>query len=551
MYGFETGFTVETDVVTMENGSFQKMFSVRSTVCFFLLSLLFFFTVLRVAGIAVSDYGAVQKQQSSYRLTVTRPRGTIYDRNGKPLTNSSGRIIAAVSPTPRAVTMISSVLSGEEKEQALERLQSGKPVLCTVSEWVNCEGVLCLTVPEHQSSDMSALHLIGTLDEEGHGASGLEKAYDDFLYREEDISVVYTMNGKGGILTGIEPEVEYDGTAWDSGVVTTLDADIQRIAEKEAQAMEVGAVLVADAKTSEILAMVSRPGFDPADLSPSLDHPDSPFLNRAIAAYQAGSVFKPLVAAAGMESGCGNFTYTCTGSCRILDRDFRCHKRDGHGRMDLESGLANSCNTFFYNFAALVGADKILSKASALTFGQRIPLCRGVKTAAGGLPEEESLHNEAQLANFGIGQGELSVSPVAMLNLYAAIASDGGYYLPTVIKGTRENDTFTAEKRGEKTRVMGENTARILREYLQSVVTEGTGTLALPSSVSAAGKTATAQTGRYQGGVEICEGWFCGFFPAEEPTNIVIVFSENTNRQTATCAEIFAQITDRIMALST
>ena len=534
----------------MEDHAFNKLFSVRSTVCFFLLTVLFFFSILRVAGIAISDYGAVQKQQSSYRLTVTRLRGTVYDRNGVPLTNSGRKVLAAVSPTPRAVTAISSVLSGEEKERVLESLQNGKPVLCTLSEWIDCEGIVCFLVPEHQNAGMAALHLIGTLDESGHGASGLEKAYDDLLYTEDTVSVVYTTDGKGGILTGIEPEVEYDNAILRSGVVTTLDSEIQRIAEKAAEAIEVGAVLVADAKTSEILAMVSRPVFDPDDLSPSLDHPDSPFLNRAIAAYQAGSVFKPLVAAAGIESGYGDFTYLCTGSCRIVDRDFRCHKRDGHGAVDLESGLANSCNTFFYNFASLVGAKKILSAASALTFSQSVPLCRGIGTAAGSLPTEETLANAAQLANFSIGQGELSVSPAAMLNLYAAIGSDGGYYLPSVVKGTKENGVFTKAEHSKKTRVMSEATARTLRQYLQSVITEGTGASAQPKTVTAAGKTATAQTGRYQGGVEICAGWFCGFFPAEEPAYTVIVFSENTARQTKTCAEIFAQIADRVTALS-
>lgn len=533
----------------MEDHAFNKLFSVRSAVCYFLLTALFFFSVLRVAGIAISDYGAVQKQQSSYRLTVTRLRGTVYDRNGTPLTNSRRKVLAAVSPTPRAVTAISSVLSGEEKERVLDALQSGKPVLCTLPERIDCEGILCFLVPEHQTADTPALHLIGTLDESRHGVSGLEKAYDDLLYTEETVSVVYTTDGKGGILTGIEPEVEYDGSVLRSGVVTTLDAEIQRVAEEAAEAIEVGAVLVADAKTSEIRAMVSRPVFDPGDLSESLDHPDSPFLNRAIAAYQAGSVFKPLVAAAGIESGYGDFTYLCTGSCRIADREFRCHKRDGHGTVGLESGLANSCNTFFYNFASLIGAKKILSAAKALTFGQSVPLCRDIGTAAGSLPKEETLANPAQLANFSIGQGELSVSPAAMLNLYTAIASDGGYYLPTVVKGTKENGVFTKEARGEKTRVMREETARELRRYLQSVITEGTGEAARPGTVSAAGKTATAQTGRYQDGAEICEGWFCGFFPAETPEYVVIVFSENTRRQARSCAEIFAEIADRVTAL--
>ena len=98
---------------------------------------------------------------------------------------------------------------------------------------------------------------------------------------------------------------------------------------------------------------------------------------------------------------------------------------------------------------------------------------------------------------------------------------------------------------------MKESTAQLLREYLSSVIEEGTGTSAKPQTVSAAGKTATAQTGKFLNGVEICEGWFCGFFPADKPKYTVIVFSENTAEQTESCGEVFAKIADGITELET
>ena len=96
---------------------------------------------------------------------------------------------------------------------------------------------------------------------------------------------------------------------------------------------------------------------------------------------------------------------------------------------------------------------------------------------------------------------------------------------------------------------MKENTAEILRNHLASVVTEGTGIEAKPQFVSAAGKTATAQTGKFENGIEICEGWFCGFFPVENPKYVVIVFSENTLNQEKSCSKIFAEIADSITLL--
>ena len=255
------------------------------------------------------------------------------------------------------------------------------------------------------------------------------------------------------------------------------------------------------------------------------------------------------MAAAGIESGNGEFCYECTGSFYIIDRDFRCHKRDGHGLMNLKSGLANSCNTYFYNFAFLIGEENIRKMAAGLNFGSSFLVGRDLACAPGSLPDRQTLSNAAQLANFSIGQGALSVSPVAMLNLYSAIASGGGYRLPSVIEGTLENGDLTPYPSGKITRVMSEKTAAILREDLAAVISEGTGSSAAPETVSAAGKTATAQTGKTANGKEICEGWFCGFFPCEQPRYTVIVFSENTDRQSAGCGEIFARIADRITAL--
>ena len=97
---------------------------------------------------------------------------------------------------------------------------------------------------------------------------------------------------------------------------------------------------------------------------------------------------------------------------------------------------------------------------------------------------------------------------------------------------------------------MSESTAKNLKKYLQTVISEGTGAAALPQTVTAAGKTATAQTGIIENGREILRSWFCGFFPAESPKYIVIVFSEDSKKQTLSCGKIFAKTADKITALS-
>lgn len=522
------------------------MFSKRSAICFFLVIALFFSCIMRVAVVATSNYSAVQNKQSSLRLTASVLRGTVYDCNMVPVTNSKTKIIAAVSPTPRAITAISSVLSGEELINVLERLKAGKPVLCEVPQIIECDGISCITVYEHNSTETKALHLVGYTDSESHGVSGIEKAYDKYLYSDKKAEFVYTTDGGGDVLVGIEPEIENDTSVIAAGVVSTLDINIQSVAEAAASKIECGAVLIADAATSKIRGLASVPNYDVTNLSDYLNAENSPLLNRALAAYSVGSVFKPCVAAAGIESGKGSFCYTCTGSTKIIDRYFKCHKLSGHGDMNLKSGLANSCNTFFYNFAFEVGGETIYNTASALGFGRSMDICDGISCASGSLPSSYSLSNIAHLANFSIGQGELLLSPVAMLNLYCAVASNGEYNIPSVVEGTLSGGAFKAYDIGKRTRVMKKETASVLREYLSAVIEEGTGTAAKPQTVSAAGKTATAQTGRYENGSEICAGWFCGFFPADNPKYTVIVFSENTEKQSATCGEIFAEIADRI-----
>ena len=519
----------------------------RALVCFLLCLAFFFITIMRLTTIATTDYTKVSHSQNGIRLNIGSDRGTIYDYRGARLTNCEEKIIACISPTPRAVTAISQVLEDDVLDSVLERLKSGKPVLCEVPRKIECDGIVCTTI--FTDNNTPSRHIIGYTNGEHKGVSGIEKAYDSILYCENDVSIFYATDAKGRILEGIEPELSNSNHSLSHSVTTTLDINIQNIAENYAKNLEKGAVIVADAKTSKIRACVSRPDFDRNNVDIYLESESKPLFNRAINAYNVGSVFKPCVAAVGIESGIGNFSYTCTGSCEIIDRFFKCHNLNGHGTLNLNGGLANSCNTFFYNLAFKTGGEKIFNIAKKLSFGQSLKICDGISLAAGSLPPKNDLDNIAYLANFSIGQGELLLSPISILTLYSAVATDGKYYLPSIIEETRQNGKTEKYNIGAPTKAIESETAKILRGYLESVVSEGTGISAKPKTVSAAGKTATAQTGKYRNGVEICEGWFCGFFPVEAPRYVVVVFSEDDKKQTLTCGEIFSKIADEITAL--
>ncbi len=532
-----------------ENAVFNRTMARRSAMCFVVILLLFLSCILRVAVIAASPYSEIQAKQSSYRISMGRARGTVFDCNMVPITNAQSKILAAFSPVPSGVVAAHRLLNGKALVNCLENLEKGLPFVGEVKEMYECNGVAYTTVFENLSSDTPASHIVGYTDSTGHGVSGLQAAYDSLLYFENQISAVYTKGGNGELIVGIEPYFENPSSPQSMGVVSTIDVNIQSIAETAAQGIDKGAVIVAEARNAKIRAMVSRPQFNPTDISASLESDASPLLNRALSAYSVGSVFKPCVAAAALEMGRGEYEYNCVGNTYIIDRSFNCHKRDGHGTLDLSGALAFSCNTFFYNFAISIGAAPIYKMASSLNFGNSIRIADNISTGAGSMPSLSSLDNEAAVANMSIGQGSISASPVSMLPLYCAIATDGSYFLPSVVEGTLKNGAFKKYDIGLATKVMSEDTALKIRKALVGVVTEGTGTAAKSDTVTTAGKTATAQTGRRdENGAEITNSWFCGFFPADAPKYVVIVMSEGNS--SASTPSVFADIADGIYSLN-
>ncbi len=533
----------------MNNTSFWSTFSKRALICFIVMLLLFLSCILRVAVTATSDYGEIRQSRNSYKIDIAKLRGTVYDCNMIPLTNSNKKLIAAVSPTDKAITAIKSVLSAEEFEKYYMDLSKGKPVVCEVNEEIKCDGIETAKIFENYNADTPSIHMVGYTDSSGKGVSGIEEAYDDLLYSDENVTVYFESDGKGGVLKGSQPIIENNTSVIARGVVTTLDINIQNIAQKEALNIECGAIVIAEADTGKIRASVSMPYFNCESIEDYLNDNNSPLLNRAINAYNVGSVFKPCIATSGIENKISEFYYFCNGKSKIADRYFKCHRADGHKFMSLSTALANSCNTYFYNYSQKIGYENVYNTASSLNFGNSFPICDGIYNSSGFLPKKDELQNPAALANFSIGQGKLLLSPVSMLTLYCSIANDGSYYIPSIVEGTLINGEFTPYDIGEKTRAMKKETARILREYLSSVLTDGTGVEAKPKTVTAAGKTATAQTGKYENGVEISQGWFCGFFPLQKPEYVAIIFSENISRQTKSCNKIFASLADEITAL--
>lgn len=508
--------------------------------------------LLRVSYVA-SDGDFLQQAssgQSTMKLTVANARGTIYDRHLTPLTNTATEIRAAVTPQADVMPSLREQLSAELAEGIEARLQEDTPVVVSLPQWLSpVNGVRQFEVPVRYSERQLAAHAIGYVDSTGmSGITGVEYACNDLLTTGGALSVTYTVNGLGHILKDGEVTVSDSLSAARAGVALTLDADIQRLAEAAAT-MTRGAVIVTDASSSEILAMVSRPNYSPTAVEAALTATGSPLLNRAITDYNCGSVFKIVTAAAALEAGIpADRRFTCTGSLEVGDTTFHCHHRLGHGELTMTEAFAVSCNPYFIQLAQETGGARLYDMAASLGFGRALTLCEGWQTARAVLPTlSDLLASPAELANLSFGQGALLATPVHMAALVGAVINDGRYAAPTLFSGAVDatGSLIPAEKLAA-TRSFSAETATILRAMMCGVMTDGTGQTAQPKWQVAAGKTGTAETGWYEEGEEVIQSWVVGYYPAEQPRYTVTVLVENSEQTGETAGTIFKSLCEEL-----
>ncbi len=517
----------------------------RSVFCFFLLLFLFFVTIVRLLTLT-SDTGLAQTAttQNSKSVEVYLPRGTFYDTNGLPLTNQYSRVAAVFAPTPQGIFSAATLLQGQEKDRVLHLLQNGNPAVATVQEAPDLPGVTYMTVPVRYAENQPAAHTIGYLDSTGQGVAGLERGLNDLLSTDTPMRVSYAIDALGNVLEGVTPTVRSGGSVND--VKLTIDARIQQIAQRSLQNISKGAVVVLQAGTGKIRAMVSNPQIQPANLQAYIHGPDSPFVHRALSAYNVGSVFKTCVAAAALDNGYDiTLPYTCSGSMTLGGRAFRCHNAAGHGKLTLPTAIAYSCNTYFYNLGLQIGYNAILQMANRFGFGRDISIGGGLVCRGGNLPlAEELVALPGAVANLSIGQGALTLSPLALASMYEAVVCDGVYMLPSIIEGVYSQGVYTPHNASVKAVGMQASTAQQIKAYLIQALDEGIGSAAKPLVGVAGGKTATAQTGQIINGVESVHGWFCGFVTHNGQTYVIVVFAEDAASGSGACTPIFKEIAE-------
>ncbi len=490
----------------------------------------------------------VTSTQSSKTRTLAVARGTIYDRYGQPLVNQTTDTVALLSSSSASVDTLFSVFSDEEAREAAERLSRGERLIVTLPN----ENPLLTSVsaPVRYGDNACAVHLIGYVDGEGNGVCGLEMAYDSLLRIDDaKATVSYTVDalGRAGIhSTDVVQDLLYLSS---SGIVTTLDSQIQQIVSQASQlCIERGAVLVSEVHTGDILAALSMPLYDPRNVAKSLERADAPLIDRTMLNYNLGSVFKIITAAAALESGIHETKqYICDGTVTVNGVSFGCHNEKGDGTLNMREAMARSCNCYFIQLALEVGGEAMAKMAEKAHFGETIVVADGLQTASSLIPQKEDLSVGAAVANFSIGQGDLLASPIHVQALLAAVANDGVWNRPNVFLGTvDENGEMTVAKRTGSERLFSMATAKTLKEMLTQVVETGTGQRAAGSYGRAAGKTGTAQTGWVVDGQEVVQSWFSGFYPAEDPQYVITVLSENGGATGKTAAPLFSEICNRL-----
>jgi penicillin-binding protein 2 len=514
---------------------------------------------------------------------VEAPRGYILDRNGSILVENRptfdlyvipeevtnpGEVAATLAEILRTTPgeILSRLAEGHDRpyQPLLLRKDLPEPTLVAVEERrLDLPGASLRVRPiRAYPSGGVAANLLGYVSEvsqaqlakeeygdfrpgENLGQAGVERRFDAFI-RGVDGGEQVEVDARGRVLRLASRTEPRSG----SNVYLTLDRRLQEAAET-AFAGKKGSVVAINPTTGEILAMVSRPSYDPNLFAQRLSgedwqrisgDPGHPLQNRAFQAqYPPGSIFKLIVAIAGLESGAltPDTRFYCPGSFHLGSVKFDCWKKGGHGTQDLRGSLVNSCNVYYYQAGLRVGIEETVKVARAFGLGEVPGLGLGDEVR-GHLPNPQPRRRGQPGWSAGntvvssIGQGLVVTSPMQLLTMVAAIANGGTIYRPWALKKiTTTSGEVLEEYAPEALRTLDlkPETLAFIRRAMLGVVDEGTGGRARVPGVPIGGKTGTAQVvkkGETKGQADLKDhAWFVSFAPVDNPKLAVVVLVEN------------------------
>jgi peptidoglycan glycosyltransferase len=308
-------------------------------------------------------------------------------------------------------------------------------------------------------------------------------------------------------------------------VVTTLNYNLQKAAY-DALGDYDGAVIVMEPKTGKILAMVSKPAYDPNTIAADWDDinsgESSVLVNRATQGkYAPGSVFKIITTLEyyrEKETDIAEYSFDCDSSFSFGGKTIHCASDKSHGEEDLLASFANSCNSSYASLSLDLDMEKLQSTCDSLLFNTDLPVTfeSGQSRFSIAADAESALVMET-----GIGQGKTLVSPLHMLLLVSAIDNDGVLMAPYMIDSVKNDsgDTVQTCASSQNLTLFTEDEAAFLSEYLRAVVTDGTGSKLDTDDYTAYGKTGTAQV---SDSTDQTNAWFVGYARADGYEDIAI-----------------------------
>jgi penicillin-binding protein 2 len=542
----------------------------------------------RLQVIGAQNYRTLAEQNRIRKVPILAPRGKLFDREGRLLVDNypsvscflirePGRDLRADFPLiSRGLHMTPEQLEATMKHYALAPKYEPIPLKQDITpdevEFIEAHRD---ELPELETIDEQrrlyprngfAANLIGYVGEVSDdmlndpryayyepgdvvGKSGVEQTYDSLL-RGQDGSqdIIVDSHGREVGILGREPAVP------GQGLKLTIDLDVQRAAEA-AMGDRNGAIIAINPHTGAVLALVSRPAFDPNDFSVRVSRdewnklitdPRHPLLDKAIQAQLApGSTFKIIMSLAGLEDNVAqDLKVNCTGGATFYGRFFACDKR--HGPVDILHAIPLSCDTYYYTLAERLGIEKIAYWAHKVGIGQKTGIDLPGEVS-GTMPSEEwklkTFHEKwyaGEVISVGIGQGAVAISPVQLVRAIAGIASGGVLKRPHVV----EPDQLPADYRqaiydsypgsGDATIPISPAVWETITEGMALTTNSGTAAASHLANIDFAGKTGTAQVVNHSAGMkslgtgaERANAWFVGIAPRRNPDIAVVVLVEH------------------------
>lgn len=532
----------------------------------------FFFLAARLYHLQVMDGPHYRQMAEKNRLRLIRldaARGNIYDRNGSALATNRSSFDVYLIPEDfdrKDIPLVARVLNmpQSEIEEKVRHLKDASFVPLLLKTDVSRETVFELEENKPELSGVVskiramryypfgkvASHILGYLgrisadeyknqEEDRYdrdawlGRGGIEKSFEGTL-RGMDGGKQVEVNSLGRHLKIISEKHPVAG----HNVNLTIDARLQEEISRVLGGRK-GAAVLLDIERGEVLAMVSKPEFDPnvfvmpeegeTRLNLFKDKEDVPLLNRGIGAeFPPGSVFKLVTALAALETGkiTPETRFFCPGRFRVsaYSRPFKCWKETGHGSVNLYQAIERSCNVYFYHLGARIGVSNLARYSHELGFGDLVQL--ELTNIAEGLVPDEKWKQEhfkqewyqGETLNFAIGQGYLLVTPLQVARLIGLLATEGVMPQVTVIQDEKPQERINMHQ------VHAKNIRTIKEAMLRVVQSDfGTAKLARVEFMEVAGKTGTAQVPH---GKE-AHSWFSGFFPYDHPKYALVIIIEH------------------------